>query len=100
MKNISTLSVAEDGGIYYYLISARWIQKWRDFCNMTGPYPGRISNREIGDAVYHARARQGRDCYLLADDHIAIDTDQQLCFIVSEEFWTAFRERFDADVTI
>ena len=40
-----------DGGLTYFLISAKWIQKWRDFITHKGEMPGPIENRDLAEKI-------------------------------------------------
>ena len=41
-----------DGGLTYFLISAQWIQKWRDFITYKGPVPGPIENQNLAEKIF------------------------------------------------
>ena len=45
----------EDGSLTYYIVSAKWIEEWRDFVNGKKGLPGPVVNKPIAEAIMSQR---------------------------------------------
>ena len=88
-----------DGGLTYFLISATWIQKWRDFITLKGPVPGPIENRDIAEKIYMQRAIEKVDWYKVHDNHVAMKENEE-AYTLSHDFWQMFNSRYSCDMVV
>ena len=75
-----------DGGLTYFLISAQWIQKWRDFITHKGPVPGPIQNTNLAEKIYLQRSVERSDWYKVHDNHVALKENEE-AYTLSHDFW-------------
>ena len=40
-----------DGGLAYFLVNTKWVDKWRNFIAHGGPYPGKVDNEPIARLI-------------------------------------------------
>ena len=84
----------KDGGLGYYVISADWIKKWRDFVNKRGNMPGPVENKPIAEYI----ANQRKDTKYRIHDNDVIVKEPDEVYVLSEDFWSVFRNRYGCDI--
>ena len=87
---------SDDGGLGYYLISSEWIKLWRNFVTKNGPMPGMVENKPIADGIQEQR-KETR--YKVHDNDIQIKEPEDV-YVLSEDFWSVFRDRYGCDLQI
>lgn len=50
-KSDATASVGDDESLYFYVISAKWINLWKKFANGETSQPSRINNKPLVDKI-------------------------------------------------
>jgi hypothetical protein len=77
----------------YLLISAEWMEAWRNFVKKLGPKPGKIRN---GDLLREIEANRRINDYPEFDDNIGVK-DKEDYYSLSVDFFSFFYDCFGCD---
>ena len=95
-RDDKSVQAHSDGSLSYFIISSEWIKKWRDFVNKKGPMPDQVENKPIAKYI----SDQRKDTrYRIHDNDVDIKEPEEV-YILSEDFWSVFRDRYGCDIQI
>lgn len=84
-----------DGSLVHYVVSTKWIKKWREFVNKRGGLPGVVNNAELASKIMNYREKM--QYKQLHDNGIRLREPEDMYFL-SEDFWSVFKDRYGCDV--
>ena len=93
-KDDKSVGEHEDGSLSYYMVDATWIKKWRDFVNRQGPMPGPVVNLPVANYICDNRKKTK---YRMYDNDYEVKEPEEV-YILSEDFWCVFRDRYGCDL--
>ena len=96
VKQIERATPMEDGSLSVYLISGKWINQWRAWINKSRPSPGPVSNRELAERIAQLRLDSG---FKIHDNDLLLKENEDH-YVLAEDFWNMFSERYGVDVVI
>lgn len=58
LKSQSNGQSEADGSVVYYVISAKWVEKWRSYICLESPMPGEIDNVDLKQYIMFMREQR------------------------------------------